>query len=298
MKSVLFTFAAIVSGLIVSATAQAQATTEFFHQPNAGSSELTPHVGYRTSTTRAQAAGSTETNLSGLDHLGVKYEYGLNPVLALGVDLSYSSFTISNNGGDSRGLEPLQVVLDGQLPMLAGNFQYGLEATVGLEKAKSTPSPQNRSYGDAANSFPAGGFKIAPYLGYAFSLGGAGALGAKVSYELINSDVKVDTSGADVNTGGGAEGQAVLFYEGKAADVTLGGAFTYDWFTRVWNQPAGVETTVLNPRSLVGVKLYSNIPFGSGIEFLPSLTWREKGSSDDFDKLSDLVFTIAGRFTF
>jgi hypothetical protein len=48
---------------------------------------------------------------------------------------------------------------------------------------------------------------------------------------------------------------------------------------------------------LIGLKLYSALPFGS-FDFLPSLSWREKASGDDFDKTGDLHFTIAGRFAF
>lgn len=276
----------------------AQSTTEFFHMPAAGVSEVTPHVGYRTSTVRATPAGSVERNMNGLDRLGATYTYGVNPLVALGADLSYSTYKISNSGGEVEGLEPLQLVLDGQLPMSMGNLQYGLLVSFGPEKAKTSPSKENRSFGVPWDDFVAGGFRVAPYLGYAFSTGGAGSFGGRVSYQLVNSDAKVDTPTSEATMGGGARGSAALFYELKAADIPLGAALTYDWFTKVETKAPAPVSTALEPRSLIGVKFYAEMPFSETASFLPSLVWREKAASDDFDKLGDIRFTIAGRFSF
>ncbi len=283
----------------MSASAFAQSTTEYFHMPAAGAFEVTPHVGYRTMTTRAQAPGSTESNLSGLERLGAKAMYGINPLIAVGADLSYSTYTVNNGGPDNKGIEPLQLFLDGQLPMAMGNLQYGLLGSFGLEKAKFANNGVNRSFGDAGEDIAAGGFRLAPYLGYVFSTGSVGSFGGRVSYQLINSDASVETTnGGSATISGGSRGNATLFYETKAADIDLGAGLTYDWWTKVTGSGNGLTSDFAQSRSLIGVKLYANMPFGEGVSFLPSLSWREKASSDDLDKFSDLRFNVAGRFAF
>jgi hypothetical protein len=290
-------FAALTSSLI-SVDALAQSTTEFFHMPAADVSEVTPHVGYRTSTIRSTPAGSVERNMNGLDRLGVTYMYGVNPLVALGADLSYSTYKTSNGGGDVEGFEPLQLFLDGQLPMSTGNLQYGLLVSFGLEKAKTNASKSNLSFGTPWDDTVASGFKIAPYLGYAFSAGRAGSFGGRVSYQIVNSDAKVDIPTGEIEMGGGARGSAALFYELKAADIPLGAALTYDWFETIEIKSPAPGSTYSRPRSLIGVKLYAEMPLSETSSFLPSFTWREKASSDDLDKLGDIRFTIAGRFFF
>ena len=295
MKSVLFALA-----VLAVSPAFAQSSTEFFHQAAGGASEVTPHVGYRTATTHSTTANSSDVNMNGVDRLGVQYEYGINPLLSLGADLSYSSYKFSGGGsGDSKGLEPLRVLLKGQLPMAMGSFQYGVGASFGLEKAKTTTDNVNRSMGDYFGPIPAGAFKLEPYLGYAFTTGSAGSIGVKASYEVISSDTSVDNgSGTDLTVKGGNAGHLAAFYEGKAADITLGGALLYDFFAKTQASVGGTDVDIAKSHSLIGAKFYADMPFGTGISFLPSLLWQEKASSDDVDKSSNIVFTVAGRFTF
>lgn len=290
----------VLAATLLSTAAFAQSTTEYFHMPAAGAFEVTPHAGYRTSTNRAQTPNSKDFNLSGLDRLGAKGMYGVNPLVAIGADIAYSTYTISNNGGDVKGLEPLQILVDGQLPMAMGNLQYGLNASFGLEKAQTQTGKSNRSYGDPWDGILQSNFTVAPYLGYVFSAGTVGSFGGRVAYQIIRSDAKYEdpTTGQSATSSGGAQGNASLFYETKAADIDLGAALTYDWYAKTTANAGGADFQQIGSRSLIGVKLYSNIPFGPAASFLPSLTWREKAASDDFDKLSDLRFTVAGRFTF
>jgi hypothetical protein len=284
----------------ISGSAFAQSTTEYFHMPAAGVFDITPHVGFRTSTSRTKSAGSLDYNWSGLDRLGAKAMYGVNPLVAVGADLSYSSYKITNNGGDANGIEPLQVFVDGQLPMAMGNLQYGLRVSFGLEKAQTTAGKANRSFGDAWDGVVQSAFSVAPYLGYAFRAGEVGSFGGRLSYQVINSDTKYEdpNTGQSATASGGAQGNAALFYETKAADVSLGAALTYDWFNKTTADAGAGTFDLIAARSLIGVKLYSDLPFGPNVSFLPSLSWREKAASDDFDKLSDIRFSVAGRFSF
>jgi len=285
--------------------AQAQETpitpsrsSEYYHAPAAGVNELTIHGGYGLGTSRGATAGSVDTDINGARNLGVEWVYGISDMFKVGADISYSTLTIDNGTTDTKnsGIEPIVLKGSGNVQLGAGTLVYGLRAQFAVEKAKIEDNgDSNRTFGDELSNFGEGGFELAPWVGYSLLLGQSHNLGAKVSYEVVNTDTKVDTAVGELTLSGGSEGRASVFYEYLLSDMPLGAALNYDWYTKIESE--GPTTFALDSRSMIGVDLYTRINAGNwGI--IPMLTWREKASSDNFDKLSDVRLNIAGRFAF
>jgi len=288
--------------------AQAQETpitpsrsSEYYHAPAAGVNELTIHGGYGLGTVRGSADGAVDTDINGARNLGVEWVYGISDMFKVGADISYTTLSIDNGATDvnNSGIEPIILKGSGNLPLGAGTLVYGLRAQFAVVKAKTEANgDENRTVGDILSNVGEGGFELAPWVGYSMLLGQSHNLGAKLSYEVVNTDTDVEgPNGAEATLSGGSEGRASVFYEYLLSDMPLGVALNYDWYTAIDTETNGIETEVLDARSMIGVDLYTRINAGNwGI--LPTLSWREKASSDNFDKLSDVRLNIAGRFAF
>ncbi|RYZ66947.1 MAG: hypothetical protein EOP05_18420 [Proteobacteria bacterium] len=285
--------------------AQAQETpitpsrsSEYYHAPAAGVNELTIHGGYALGTSRTEGAGAVDTDINGARNLGVEWVYGISDMFKVGADISYTTLTRDNGTTDTKnsGIEPIVLKGSGNAQLGAGTLVYGLRAQFAVDKAETEANgDQNRTLGDELSNFAEGGFELAPWVGYSLLLGQSHNLGAKVSYEVINTDTKVDSPAGEFTLSGGSEGRASVFYEYLLSDMPLGAALNYDWYTKIDNETT--NTTAFLARSMIGVDLYTRINAGNwGI--LPTLSWREKASSDQFDKLSDVRLNIAGRFAF
>lgn len=278
-------------------------SSEFFHAPAAGMSDVTVHGGYSLGTTRDQAPGSADVDVNGIRNLGVEYIYGISDMFKVGVDVSYTNVSTGENPDtQSSGIDPITIKGSGNYQLGMGTLVYGLRAQFAVEKAKiESNGDTNRSVGDILSNVSEGGFELAPFVGYSILLGDAHTVGAKLSYEVINSDTDVEdaTAGFDYKFSGGSEGALAVFYEYNMAGMPLGAALTYDWYTDIETEglPAGITGSTTDARSMIGVNLYTSLNAG-GFTFVPALTWREKASSDDYDKLSDVRLNIAGRFSF
>lgn len=73
----------ITVAVVFGVSAHAQSQSEFFYQTPAGKSDLTPKIGYLTSTTKAKTAGAAEVKANGLLNTGIAYEYGINEMFSL-----------------------------------------------------------------------------------------------------------------------------------------------------------------------------------------------------------------------
>ncbi|RYZ64902.1 MAG: hypothetical protein EOP05_21355 [Proteobacteria bacterium] len=237
--------------------------------------------------------------------------YGYGEVWSFGGDIAYSN--LDTDPGKSDGLEPIRLFGAGRRQLGSGTIFYGLRAQFAVANAKldvnGASSESNRTYGDILSNIGEGGFELAPWIGWQMPAG-PGVFGARVSYEVVNTDTDVKLRGVvgGVNstvdvTGsikGGSEGQAAVFYEFNVGDMPLGAALTYDFYSKIEQdfENAGIIASDIGARSLIGVNLYTRLDFG-GFGFIPSLVWREKVSSgDDIDKLSDVRLNLAGRFSF
>lgn len=127
---------------------------------------------------------------------------------------------------------------------------------------------------------------------------GESLFGAKLKWDILDLDSSYTAgNGSTGDISGENAGRLLAFYEYRMADMRLGAALMYDWFGQSDLKTGGVTTKLAGSRRLIGLKLYTALPVG-GFVFKPSLDWREKASGADYDKLSDLQFTVAGRFAF
>lgn len=292
-----FAVAVVVSAFHSSAIAE---MSEFFHQTQMGAVELTPHAAYRTATLLSSADARPETQFEGVDHLGVQAQVGVTSHAWMGIQGAYSKLK-SLGAPDLHGFEPLEVSLTGKAGGDFTDLFFGVRASLALESA-STADPVTRSYGDALAKFPAGGFKLAPWLGLQRRFG-PGLAGIRVETDLVRTDVDVKTAdGKQLTLKNGAETSVQAFYEMKASECDLGAALITNFFDVVQSQGAGASAlTNQNPHALVGAKLYAALPVESPLThtwvFLPSFQIREKLSGEDFKKTSDIQLAVAGRFT-
>jgi hypothetical protein len=274
-------------------------SSEFFHAPGAGMSEVTVHGGYALGTVRAEGAGTEDVDVNGVRNLGVEYVYGINDMFKVGADISYTNVSTGENPDtESSGIEPITIKGSGNYQLGMGTLVYGLRAQFAVAKAKVEDNGDtNRTVGDILSNYSEGGFELAPFVGYSMLLGEAHTVGAKLSYEVINTDTDVESATGDFTLSGGSEGALALFYEYNLSGMPLGAALTYDWYTAIDAEAAGVENQFADARSMFGVNLYTSLMTGN-VAIIPMLTWREKASSDDFDKLSDVRLNVAARFGF
>lgn len=295
MKSQLIAAIALTSGfgLFTATSAQAQ-VSEYMHVPAVGINEVTVHGGYGLGTVRFSGAGNADQDYNGLRNLGATWSYGYSDWLSLGADVSFTS--IETGPVDSSGIEPIKLFAAGKNAMGPGTLQYGVRAQFAIEQADIEGNgDSNRTYGDALSNFGEGGFELAPWVGYSFAAG-PGLAGARLSYEIMNTDTDVE-GGTELS--GGSEGNLAVFYEYNLADMPLGAALTYDWMTSVDTESAGGTTELIDDRAFFGVNLYTRLMTSSGgFGFIPSLVWREQVSGETLDKASDVRLAIAGRFSF
>ncbi len=293
-------FIALAAALVVGAGAQAQ-TSEYFHVPAAGVNDLTVHGGYGLGTVRGTGAGAEDLDYNGLRNLGVTWAYSYSDMWSFGADVAYTSIDAPNGAGadaKSSGIEPIRLFAAGKNMLGGGTLSYGVRAQFAVEKAKlEANGDTNRTFGDILSNYGEGGFELAPWVGWSMQAG-PGVFGARFSYEVLNTDTKVDNAGApEATLSGGSEGQAAVFYEYMLADMPLGAALTYDFYSAIDSETNGVESEFAASRSLIGVSLYTRLG-AENFSFIPQLIWREKASGSDVDKLSDVRLNVAGRFSF
>lgn len=279
----------LVTVAVGTASAAESAGSEFFFQAPANTSALTPHIGYQNFTFKTKGA-TQDSTLSGLYRLGASYEYGLNEMLALGADVSYTSEEL-DAGGTTKpkvsGLQDPVVYLKGTTPMDMFRLRYG--ATLGLGFSKS----KVESNGDM--NVASGGFGLTPYIGADMDLG-PGILGARLSY-AFNFERTNDSAGTEEKLSGGDVLSVAAFYEYMLSDMILGGDFEFRSVGEQTTKVNGVETAKTKSFSPLGIDLYARIPV-AGFDLIPALSYDFSAGGDRFDKYNDMALTVAGRWLF
>ena len=216
---------------IFSLRALAQETSisgsEFQHQANGGKIEVTPTLTFGQTTVNfngAYTAGQTSLN-DNYSNLSVMGEYGFSRILSAGLKLGYQTEAVPSSGGvassSAKGLTDTDVFLNGRVMVGPGLFRFGgdLSFASGGSVANSDNSVNEYS----------GGITFTPRVGYE-QLVGAGTLGARVSYDLIQTDRNISvasnspsyTGGTNAKLAGGNVLTVTAFYEMPIANNILG----------------------------------------------------------------------------
>lgn len=279
MYSKLFASLIVLASISVNA-----ADSEFFYQSKAGQSDLTPRLGYVTSSAKAKGAGATETKSTGF-MTGVSYEYGINEMFSVEGTLVYSSVEVDRTPKTkSSGLSDPHVVLKGTSNMGASNLRFGLDAGLGLEKSKQ------KSNGDS--NAASGGFSFAPYAGIDTAVG-EGSVGAKATYTFeMERTHEVAGWADDVKIKGGNSLGLSAFYEAAVTDVVLGGSLNYMSVEKVTYSGGAGEDSAFNSTSL---SLYSRMPFGA-MALVPRLDYHF--SHSELSKFDVILLSVAARISF
>jgi hypothetical protein len=289
--------AGLVAVLAFGTAHAAEATgggSEFFYQAASGTSDVTGHLGYRSFTSRDKTAGATDVTISGLDMLGVGYEYGINEMLAVGADLSYSAMKIKDSDVKVNGIEDLQLSIKGMSPMGGMRLRYGALLGIPLQKAeiKSDNASPGAFNGQLTRS--TGGVALTPYVGADMDAG-PGILGARLSYELkFKHQEKNPLFTGDVDVENGNALGLAAFYEYMMSDMLFGADLHYTSMMKTKLAGAEVANSDAN---VLGLDLYTRIPLMANASIIPMLAYDFSGGSH-YDKYSDLNISVAARFGF
>lgn len=271
----------LLSGVAHAASEGHSSQSEFFFQSEAGQSELTPRVGYLSSTIETESG--IETKSTGFN-LGVAYEYGLNETWAVEAAINYGNLDSEINSvkEKSSGLLNPEFAFKGTSGMEWGHLRYGVIAELSLEKRKVTSATDD-------GNLATGGHALKPYVG-ADTAVGAGLLGARLSYEY-KFDRTLDTGGVESKHKDGHEMGLSVFYEYMMTDVLLGASYNHISEGAV-NDEDGNELE--DSGTMTGISLYSRIPM-EGWALIPRLDYDM--SNSHFDKFNVMLFTVAARFS-
>jgi hypothetical protein len=291
MKRNLIAVSVLAVAFGVSAHAEDKASgNEFFYQTGAGASSVTGSLGYQFGSTTAKGA-STDTKESGLNPIGVEYEYGINEMFSVGGNLQYQSTTI-DSGGKTKptrsGLRDPNIFAKGVSAMGFGNLRYGLNLDLGFQKLTIDSSG---NYNAAS-----GGFAITPYVGIDSALGG-GTVGGKLSYTNQQDRTVSQSGSADFKVKGGDTVTLTAFYEMMFSDMLAGADLSYASVAKTTQNSSGTDVDYIRAFSVVTLDLYGKIPV-AGFELLPKLSVPVSVSGDAYDKYSTSFLTVSGRWMF
>lgn len=274
--------AALVFG--VAAHAESNMQSEFFFQTEAGKSDLTPKIGYKTKTTKADG-DTSDTKTNGLYNTGVSYEYGINEMFAIEAAVYFGALETDGNPKlKSSGLQDPEVTLKGTSAMGWGRLRYGAALGLGFEKLKLPSATQD-------GNLASGGYSLMPYIGADMDAGG-GILGGRLSYEYKMERTVQPSSLPDVKVKDGHELGLSAFYEYFFADMLLGGSVNY--ISEAESKDSdGNKLDASNSRT--GISIYSRMPMGSWA-LIPRLDY--DFSREHFSKYDDITFSVAARFGF
>ena len=291
--------------------------TEYLHQPNAGTFELTPGLGGAPGNTALlnQPNGIIlrNYNISGSDTkfnlflvpIMVSADYGISSMFSIGASLTYGSgatgFSNCPSGGTCnshtiKGLFDPELYFKGRAAIGPGVLQYGVVAEVGVEKSKTDSS------GDG--NWATGGTTLSPFIAYQLPVG-TGALGARFKYDLYKGDRKstsqTSSASIDSTTSNGNAVSVDAFYEIPVGIVTLGGALIYSSYpetkTASGNNYAKADK---NANSIFGLQFYAPVHL-SGVTLLPNVAYQSysfSSSDSGFSSVNALQLGIAARLTF
>ncbi|MGZ3772873.1 MAG: hypothetical protein ACXVCY_05125 [Pseudobdellovibrionaceae bacterium] len=202
-------FLAAALGLGLANSALAAETTQFWYQPNAGTSTF--NVGLASATGTAKVNG-TETKMAGMP-LQMTYAYGLDTNMSVSVSTDFGTQENTSSGVTYKysGLSDLK----GQFLVNSEAWYYGTEAsaTLGKDKVATSTSEGTRN---------SGGYSVTPFMGYHSALG----FGAKLSYQYFTDRI-TETSTTDKTTSGGNTLSVEPYWETNYGAGNFGVRFAY-----------------------------------------------------------------------
>jgi hypothetical protein len=181
--------------------------SEFEHQADAGKWEVTPGFtfgsfksNYSSTCSFCSANGGLTSQTDSQFNFNVKGEYGINEMLSVGLNLGYSSDSESFSPSGATGLKyqgmaDPTIFVNGRNDLGVGSIHWGAILDIGLQKQTVNSTTASES---------SNGFTFTPFVGYE-AMVGPGILGAKVSYDLIQTNKSWVNNTADATNFGETE---------------------------------------------------------------------------------------------
>lgn len=309
LSGFLMLFSLITGAMFAHADAEGSGSngTEYMYQTPGDTFMVQPQIGMGALVTKFNDTNSGYKNLKSTTAsfpVGVSGEYGINQMLAIGLDLIYSSAKRTYDCDSPlpcpkdkkiSGLEDPAINIKLRNQIGAGTLRYGLQANIGIEKSKVDK--------DGNTNAASGGSSVTPFVGYELPLG-PGFIGARASYELYKGDrkTKFDGESDETKTTGGQLVEVSAFYEANVGIMTYGGALVFD--SKAESKSAdGSEAATGNKDAYTQytVHFYTPAHLTPTITILPTLDLGgiSYTSSDSVADSAGLVLiSVAGRFTF
>jgi hypothetical protein len=305
-------------------------SSEFQHQTDAGKWEVTPGLSWEelyVSDNPANAAAPFNTNPSTSTDTtaifaNVKGEYGIMPMLSVGVKLNYEMDSISispSNGNDpnggtsmkASGLADPSIFVNGKNSLGSGSLRWGTNFSFSL--AKHTINSSGTS--EDENS---GGMTLTPFVGYEMPLGN-GVFGVRLKYDLLQTDRKVTNNSTAFAAVPGLTSYSIkngnnlvfyVFYEANLEPVILGmdaGIAQHASSKIVFSQPVFGTSDVDAHDSMVLplMDLYANWRLTPSIELLPKIGANVLNINEPYlpgtvaqSKIMAVYANVAARFVF
>lgn len=224
---IILTVVACLFSLQTFAQKSSDSGSEFQHQAKSGKIELTPELTFGQTTVNfngAYTTGQTSVN-DNYSNFSIMGEYGFNRTLSAGVKLGYQTELVPASGGNASssgsGLTDTGVFLNGRVIVGSGLFRFG--GNLSFASGASVTNNDNN-----VNEY-SGGITFTPRVGYEKNVG-HGILGARVSYDLIQTDRNISiplnspnyTGGTSAKIAGGNVLTATAFYEVPMARFVWG----------------------------------------------------------------------------
>lgn len=330
MKRIAF-IATILAGSFAFADDSAPTGSEFQHQANAGTWEVTPALTYGDMYMADDPANTgsplnQNPNTSTDDHffmLSATGEYGIIPMLSVGVKLMYEMDSISyspSNGIDptggtsmkASGLTDPEIFVNGRNELSFGSLRWGahFRFTLGKHVIDSSGTSEDEN---------SGGMTFTPFVGYERQLGSTGVIGARLKYDIIQTDRNFTDNSTAVaslpgmvsyTVKGGNNAVLSVFYETNLDPVILGfdtGLFWHQGSTINFSQPvAGVSSLDAHDGQMAPfLDVYGNWKLAPNIELLPKFGMNVVNSNQGYlpgtvaqNKVVTTSGTVGARFSF
>lgn len=304
---VLFFFVAGTTFAHADADSSGSNGTEYMYQTPGDTFMVQPQIGLGGIAVKYNDTNTGYKNLKATSAalpVGVAGEYGINQMLAIGLELIYSSNKTTFDCDSplpcpkdkkASGLHDPAINIKLRNQIGAGTLRYGLRAAIALEKSKIDS--------DGNSNAASGGSSVTPFVGYELPLG-PGFIGAQASYDLYKGDRKTKTDGVtnETKTTGGETLEVSAFYEANVGIMTYGGALVFD--SRAESKDAvGSAAPKGNKNAYTAYTLHFYTPahLTPTITILPTvdlggISYTSSGSSAD--SAGAFLISVAGRFTF
>lgn len=187
------------------------------HQTDSGKWEVTPGFTFgsiKTNFNATAANGNLTSASDSIFNFSVAGEYGINEMLSVGLKIGYQtdSFSLTPSGSSSpsaSGMTDPVLYVNGKNAVGPGLIRWG--ALLDFSLGAMTLSSDGKTYNESS-----GGITLTPFVGYEMANIGPGTLGARLAYDLYQSD-RSFTNNMQTNTSekikAGNNLSFVVFYE-------------------------------------------------------------------------------------